>query len=136
MNALDAHRATLAIAAAVAAGLICAGLTKLLLPLLRRYALARPNARSSHVEPTPQGGGIAVIAASLSTAGIARPDGASIFRGAGATPSLRWPDLQTTLSISCWSRLLLQAAAIGAVLLSAPADLGLCQPRSLSSNEA
>jgi len=30
-------------------------------PLLRRYALARPNARSSHREPTPQGGGIAVV---------------------------------------------------------------------------
>src|SRR3974390_1297488 len=35
----------------------------LLRPLLRRYALARPNARSSHREPTPQGGGIAVIGA-------------------------------------------------------------------------
>ncbi|WP_249135061.1 glycosyltransferase family 4 protein [Bradyrhizobium sp. AUGA SZCCT0222] len=32
-------------------------------PLLQRYALARPNARSSHVTPTPQGGGCAVIAA-------------------------------------------------------------------------
>ena len=31
-----------------------------LMPLLRRYALARPNARSSHQVPTPQGGGIAV----------------------------------------------------------------------------
>ncbi|MCB1509521.1 MAG: glycosyltransferase family 4 protein [Hyphomicrobiaceae bacterium] len=31
------------------------------MPLLRRYALARPNARSSHVEPTPQGAGMAVI---------------------------------------------------------------------------
>jgi UDP-N-acetylmuramyl pentapeptide phosphotransferase/UDP-N-acetylglucosamine-1-phosphate transferase len=33
--------------------------------LLRRHALARPNARSSHREPTPQGGGIAVIAATI-----------------------------------------------------------------------
>src|SRR6201988_2740103 len=48
----------LAAAAAVSAGLIV-----LLRPVLRRYALARPNARSSHREPTPQGGGIAVIAA-------------------------------------------------------------------------
>ncbi len=31
-------------------------------PLLVRYALARPNARSSHTTPTPQGGGIAVVA--------------------------------------------------------------------------
>ena len=35
----------------------------LLRPLLQRYALARPNARSSHVVPTPQGAGIAVIGA-------------------------------------------------------------------------
>jgi UDP-N-acetylmuramyl pentapeptide phosphotransferase/UDP-N-acetylglucosamine-1-phosphate transferase len=48
------------IAAAASAGLIA-----VLWPLLRRYALARPNARSSHVVPTPQGGGIAVIAATL-----------------------------------------------------------------------
>jgi UDP-N-acetylmuramyl pentapeptide phosphotransferase/UDP-N-acetylglucosamine-1-phosphate transferase len=32
-------------------------------PLLVRYSLARPNARSSHKTPTPQGGGIAVIGA-------------------------------------------------------------------------
>ncbi|MBF9196502.1 glycosyl transferase [Microvirga terrestris] len=34
-------------------------------PLLIRYALARPNARSSHKVPTPQGGGIAVVGAGL-----------------------------------------------------------------------
>src|SRR5262249_21262826 len=33
------------------------------LPMFRRYALARPNARSSHSIPTPQGGGAAVILA-------------------------------------------------------------------------
>jgi UDP-N-acetylmuramyl pentapeptide phosphotransferase/UDP-N-acetylglucosamine-1-phosphate transferase len=47
----------------VAAALICAALIVALHPFLRRYALARPNARSSHVAPTPQGGGIAVIVA-------------------------------------------------------------------------
>jgi UDP-N-acetylmuramyl pentapeptide phosphotransferase/UDP-N-acetylglucosamine-1-phosphate transferase len=36
-------------------------------PLLVRYALAPPNARSSHKEPTPQGGGIAVVAAALAS---------------------------------------------------------------------
>ena len=34
-------------------------------PLLLRVALAKPNARSSHRIPTPQGAGIAVIAATL-----------------------------------------------------------------------
>lgn len=32
---------------------------------LQRYALARPNARSSHTLPTPQGGGAAVVLATL-----------------------------------------------------------------------
>jgi UDP-N-acetylmuramyl pentapeptide phosphotransferase/UDP-N-acetylglucosamine-1-phosphate transferase len=50
---------------AVASALLCAVLIRLLHPLLVRYALARPNARSSHVTPTPQGGGIAVVAAAL-----------------------------------------------------------------------
>jgi UDP-N-acetylmuramyl pentapeptide phosphotransferase/UDP-N-acetylglucosamine-1-phosphate transferase len=36
-------------------------------PLLRRYVQARPNARSSHKTPTPQGGGIAVVTATAIT---------------------------------------------------------------------
>ena len=39
----------------------CLILIGLLRPVLVRYALARPNARSAHVTPTPQGGGIAVL---------------------------------------------------------------------------
>jgi UDP-N-acetylmuramyl pentapeptide phosphotransferase/UDP-N-acetylglucosamine-1-phosphate transferase len=54
----------------VAAGLLCAGLLVVLRPLLVRYALARPNARSSHTTPTPQGGGIAVLASALAVATI------------------------------------------------------------------
>ena len=57
--------------ALIAAMALCAGLIVLLFPLLQRYALARPNARSSHRIPTPQGGGIAVIAATLLIAGAA-----------------------------------------------------------------
>ena len=56
---------TLAIAAAFSAGLVVA-----MMPLLRRYALARPNARSSHAEPTPQGAGVAVVLATLVATGI------------------------------------------------------------------
>jgi UDP-N-acetylmuramyl pentapeptide phosphotransferase/UDP-N-acetylglucosamine-1-phosphate transferase len=47
----------------------------LLLPMFRRYALARPNARSSHSIPTPQGGGAAVILAVAIALGV---DGALI----------------------------------------------------------
>jgi UDP-N-acetylmuramyl pentapeptide phosphotransferase/UDP-N-acetylglucosamine-1-phosphate transferase len=52
--------AAFAIAAALSAAIII-GIS----PLLVRYALARPNARSSHRVPTPQGGGIAVLSAML-----------------------------------------------------------------------
>jgi UDP-N-acetylmuramyl pentapeptide phosphotransferase/UDP-N-acetylglucosamine-1-phosphate transferase len=54
---------------AVASGVFCAALIVALKPLLQRYALARPNARSSHKVPTPQGGGIAVVSVTLATAG-------------------------------------------------------------------
>src|ERR687889_15162 len=49
----------------LAAALLSAALIVALKPFLLRYALARPNARSSHKAPTPQGGGIAVVAAGL-----------------------------------------------------------------------
>lgn len=55
----------LALAPAALAALISAGITWCSMPLLQRYALARPNARSSHKLPTPQGAGIAVVAATL-----------------------------------------------------------------------
>ena len=45
---------------AIAASLL---LNRLLMPVLRRHALAAPNVRSSHTVPTPQGGGIAVVGA-------------------------------------------------------------------------
>jgi UDP-N-acetylmuramyl pentapeptide phosphotransferase/UDP-N-acetylglucosamine-1-phosphate transferase len=55
----------LAVGIVATAAVLTAALNILLRPLLARYALARPNARSSHKIPTPQGGGISVIAATL-----------------------------------------------------------------------
>lgn len=52
------------------AALTSAGLIVLLRPVLVRYALARPNSRSSHVSPTPQGAGVAVIGATLFGLGV------------------------------------------------------------------
>lgn len=53
------------LAVAIAIAFVAMTLTILLIRLLRpfliRYALARPNMRSSHGNPTPQGGGIAVL---------------------------------------------------------------------------
>lgn len=50
-------------------------------PWLVRYALARPNARSSHSTPTPQGGGIAVILAIGTVLAASAWFGAAGFRG-------------------------------------------------------
>jgi UDP-N-acetylmuramyl pentapeptide phosphotransferase/UDP-N-acetylglucosamine-1-phosphate transferase len=71
MTTLDPSHAVLALVVPVAAALICAGLIVALRPLLQRYALARPNVRSSHVTPTPQGGGIAVMIATAIAAALA-----------------------------------------------------------------
>ena len=49
------------VAVILLAGLGSAALIVLMRPLFARYALARPNARSSHKAPTPQGGGVAVV---------------------------------------------------------------------------
>ncbi len=50
---------------------VSAALLMLLRPLLKRYALARPNARSSHKAPTPQGGGMAVVAVAVAAIAVA-----------------------------------------------------------------
>src|ERR1700687_1525804 len=60
----------------LAAGLGSAALIVLLRPLFMRHALARPNARSSHASPTPQGGGVAVGAAVIVTLGAIGGSGA------------------------------------------------------------
>ncbi len=113
--------ATAALAAAVSALLIV-----VLKPLLQRYALARPNARSSHRIPTPQGGGIAVVAAALLCAvaglvlsghGEALPGFAVLAAGAaglglvGAVDDIR--PLPPAL------RLVFQALAVAAVVAGA-----------------
>src|ERR1700761_8966567 len=53
----------------LAAAMLSAAITWAIRPMLLRHALARPNARSSHRIPTPQGAGIAVIAATLLVVG-------------------------------------------------------------------
>ena len=124
MNAIDL-RATLIIAA-IAAAALCAGLIVLLFPLLRRYALARPNARSSHVVPTPQGGGIAVIAATMLVAAAlaAMMDFAIPLTLFGAMLVLALVGFADDVRpIPVLPRLALQAAAVAAVLLAAPAEL-------------
>ncbi|HLX18162.1 MAG TPA: glycosyltransferase family 4 protein [Bradyrhizobium sp.] len=115
--------------AAVAAAVLSAGLTWAIRPLLDKHALAKPNARSSHRVPTPQGAGIAVIAATLAIAGavltgIERFDSnlpPAIF---GATLFIAIVGFADDLkSIPVVTRLLLQGVAVGAILVAAPGEL-------------
>ncbi len=114
---------------ALAAGL-SAGLIWLLHPLLVRYALARPNARSSHVVPTPQGGGIGVIAATL----IAALIGVALLRGidariitvfAAAVLLAVIGAVDDIITMRALPRLFVQFIAVGAVVSLLPAELRL-----------
>jgi UDP-N-acetylmuramyl pentapeptide phosphotransferase/UDP-N-acetylglucosamine-1-phosphate transferase len=127
MNVPDFHPAAFPLVLPAAA-LLCAALIVLLRPMLQRYALARPNARSSHKIPTPQGAGIAVIAATLA--------GTVVFGGLtgfavpvvlfGATIFIALVGFADDIKpIPVLPRLLLQAAAVGAVLWAAPTDMRL-----------
>jgi UDP-N-acetylmuramyl pentapeptide phosphotransferase/UDP-N-acetylglucosamine-1-phosphate transferase len=122
---------TAALIAVLLAALLSAGAILAIYPLLVRHALARPNARSSHQVPTPQGAGIAVIAATLAasisalvwfnTPGREIPTlvlAAALFIAAvGFADDLK--------SIPILPRLALQAIAVAAVLFGIPAELRL-----------
>lgn len=111
------------LAAVAIAALISALVTWSSRPLLQRYALARPNARSSHRIPTPQGAGIAVIAATLlvasvwaAIADIAIPP--ALVAGTVLIALVGFAD--DLMSLPVLLRLVLQAAAVGAVVFTAP----------------
>jgi UDP-N-acetylmuramyl pentapeptide phosphotransferase/UDP-N-acetylglucosamine-1-phosphate transferase len=113
----------------LAAALLSAAITWAIRPLLLRHALATPNARSSHRIPTPQGAGIAVIAATLAVAAAIMAWGgafhlnipAAVF---GATLFIAIVGFADDVkSILVLPRLLLQAAAVGAIVLTAPEEL-------------
>ncbi|TGD92893.1 glycosyl transferase [Methylobacterium nonmethylotrophicum] len=112
------------VAVPLAAGL-SAGLIVLLRPLLLRYALARPNARSSHRVPTPQGGGIAVVAAALAAilllAGAPGGEVAALATGTVFLALIGAVDDIRPLSVSL--RLPLQAASVMLVLAAAGGQL-------------
>lgn len=117
----------------IASCALSGALIVLLRPLLVRYALARPNARSSHNEPTPQGGGMAVIAATLLClwGGIAFAPAdfvtgwtlpvltlsAALLAVVGAVDDIR--------GLGAAVRLLLQTAAVGAVIATLPPGFSL-----------
>jgi UDP-N-acetylmuramyl pentapeptide phosphotransferase/UDP-N-acetylglucosamine-1-phosphate transferase len=119
----------LSLAAAAPAALLSGALTRAIRPLMMRIALAKPNARSSHRIPTPQGAGIAVVAATLAAAAaVTGLTGAAELKIPaavfGATLFIAVvgfiDDIRTMPVVP---RLLLQAAAVAAVIAAAPEDL-------------
>src|SRR5262245_41035562 len=96
-DSLDAWQFVGGLGIFVASAVVCAVLILLLRPLLQRYALTRPNARSSHVTPTAQGGGIAVIAATLGVSLLVIF--ASGMAGTDATRGL-WSVVTATVAIA------------------------------------
>jgi UDP-N-acetylmuramyl pentapeptide phosphotransferase/UDP-N-acetylglucosamine-1-phosphate transferase len=101
----------------------------ILYPFLQQHALSKPNARSSHRVPTPQGGGIAVIAATIAGSAF----GLFAF-GVGVTESLAVVFAATVAMalvgaaddlrpLPVAPRLVLQALAVVAIIYALPHDL-------------
>jgi UDP-N-acetylmuramyl pentapeptide phosphotransferase/UDP-N-acetylglucosamine-1-phosphate transferase len=130
---LVARLLVLACVALVAFG-VSFEMSLLLRPWLVKHALARPNARSSHQIPTPQGGGIAVVIATL----IVTWGGLIVV--AGPTPG----DINTFLSVTAATlflgivgavddihslpalpRLIAQGVAVAALISVLPHDMRL-----------
>jgi UDP-N-acetylmuramyl pentapeptide phosphotransferase/UDP-N-acetylglucosamine-1-phosphate transferase len=120
---------TMSLVALAAAAVLSAAIIRAIGPLLQRYALARPNARSSHNIPTPQGAGIAVISATLIAAGAVM-----IWTGAAdlqipaaifvAALFIAFVGLADDIkSIEVLPRLLLQAAAVAAIIFASSGEL-------------
>jgi UDP-N-acetylmuramyl pentapeptide phosphotransferase/UDP-N-acetylglucosamine-1-phosphate transferase len=97
------------------------------MPLFRRYALARPNARSSHKTPIPQGGGAAIVIATLAMAlygsGLPGPGGDARLLGivAGALLLVGVGACDDIWGVPVVPRLGLQFCAVAIVVFSAVA---------------
>jgi UDP-N-acetylmuramyl pentapeptide phosphotransferase/UDP-N-acetylglucosamine-1-phosphate transferase len=116
-------------AVALMTALLCSLATGVLLPILRRRAvLDHPNERSSHLTPTPRGGGIAVTGSVLlvwvvlyETSWVA-PGIIAIALGAGLLAAISWID--DLGGLSPWVRLAAQGAAVTIGLLALPEAQG------------
>jgi UDP-N-acetylmuramyl pentapeptide phosphotransferase/UDP-N-acetylglucosamine-1-phosphate transferase len=120
-----------ALLTAVLTALASAAAILLLYPVLERYALAKPNARSSHLAPTPQGAGIAVIAAVIAASAIAIgvhafPEGATLPLTIIVTAALAMAcvgAIDDIRPLPIVPRLLLQAVIVATVIYSLPKEL-------------
>lgn len=111
----------------------CAWLaTGALKPWLSRRATVRPNARSSHAIPTPQGGGVAVVlvtligaVGALTISGALPPELTShaVTVGCSALALMVIGLLDDIKSQPILLRLAVQVLAVGAVVVTMPAEL-------------
>jgi UDP-N-acetylmuramyl pentapeptide phosphotransferase/UDP-N-acetylglucosamine-1-phosphate transferase len=114
---------------ALAAAIISALVIHLIRPQLLKHALAKPNARSSHKTPTPQGAGIAVVAATLVAAGPVlfgtwdEPATLVLFGATVFIAALGFAD--DLKPIPVLPRLLLQALAVAAAVLMSSCDVSI-----------
>jgi UDP-N-acetylmuramyl pentapeptide phosphotransferase/UDP-N-acetylglucosamine-1-phosphate transferase len=114
------------------AAVLCWALLVLLRPWLALYAMAQPNARSSHRAPTPQGGGIAVVGATLVVAWGAialfspslQSDGGQALALTAMTAMLAAVGaIDDVRTLPAAARLALQCMAVAVVLATLPHDL-------------
>ena len=127
----DSLTAFVALAIVSAAAILSALLIVALGPWLTRYAMAKPNARSSHKAPTPQGGGIAVVGATvLVSTGVmffSRSASASLSPLAVLLAALLLIAAVGAMAdkrpIAAAPRLVLQSFAVAAVLTTFPPEL-------------
>jgi UDP-N-acetylmuramyl pentapeptide phosphotransferase/UDP-N-acetylglucosamine-1-phosphate transferase len=114
----------------VASALVSVVLIWLLHPRLKRHALAHPNVRSSHKTPTPQGGGIAVIAATVGVVvacvlfGVPGLGGQALWLVLAATVFIALVGaIDDIRPIAVMPRLILQVAGVAIVLAALPDEL-------------
>jgi UDP-N-acetylmuramyl pentapeptide phosphotransferase/UDP-N-acetylglucosamine-1-phosphate transferase len=123
--------ASSAIAAVVLAAAISVAIIVAIRPWLQRIALAKPNARSSHSVPTPQGGGIAIIAATI----IAAAGALFLYAPAASAPASLLALLTAVIIIAAVGaaddirpigvapRFFLQAFSVALVIFALPGDV-------------
>jgi UDP-N-acetylmuramyl pentapeptide phosphotransferase/UDP-N-acetylglucosamine-1-phosphate transferase len=128
----------------LSAAVASAALIVALRPLFMRYAMARPNARSSHAVPTPQGGGAAVIIAVIVTLGLAGMFGAVdraaladlMPLGAGVVLLTATGAIDDMFAVPVAPRLALQAIAVIVVVAAMPAELRVAPALPLAIERA
>ena len=125
------ERLSVLAAAALFALFISFGLIMLVRPWLARHAVAQPNVRSSHHAPTPQGGGIAVVIATLAVTGVLSAlwlpiEGGQLLPISAAAGLLAVVGaIDDMRSLPTAARLLMHCIAVGAVIAALPNELRL-----------